>query len=143
MLGGVVQINTEIDPERPCLMELRHLSDGNVIRISQSLGLHASGCRLDTLGLEEAAGQVAAALYHHRPDVLIVNKFGKQEVEGRGFRPVIGQAMAMAVPVLTSVAPKNRAGFDAFAEGLATELGENEDRVLAWCLDTIGRQSPL
>ncbi|MDR7126225.1 DUF2478 domain-containing protein [Pseudotabrizicola sp. 4114] len=136
-LGGVVQINTETDPDRPCLMDLRVLSDGSVFRISQSLGRHSQGCRLDAAGLEEAVGRVASALLAAPPHLLILNKFGKQEAEGRGFRPVIAQALSLGVPVLTSVSAKNRAGFDLFAAEFANTLPSDENAVLAWCLSQI------
>ncbi|MFN4153946.1 MAG: DUF2478 domain-containing protein [Paracoccaceae bacterium] len=138
VLGGVVQVNTETDPDHPCLMDLRVLSDESVLRISQNLGRHSSGCRLDASVLEEAVGRVAATLLAAPPQLLILNKFGKQEAEGRGFRPVIGQAMAMGVPVLTSVSTKNRAGFDLFAEGTASALGTDEAAVMLWCLSVTG-----
>lgn len=132
-LAGVVQLNTETDPDRPCLMDLRILTDGSTVRISQSLGRYAQGCRLDAAGLEDAVGRVGAALLAAPPQLLIVNKFGKQEAEGRGFRPVIAQAMALGVPVLTCVSEKNRAGFDLFAGDVASALGTDEAAVLAWC----------
>lgn len=138
VLGGVVQINTETDPDRPCLMDLRVLSDGSVVRISQSLGRHSAGCRLDASGLEEAVGRVASALLAAPPHLLILNKFGKQEAEGRGFRPVIAQALSLGVPVLTSVSAKNRAGFDLFAGEIATALASDDALVQAWCLSQIG-----
>ncbi|WP_103332205.1 DUF2478 domain-containing protein [Pseudotabrizicola formosa] len=141
-LGGVVQMNTETDPDRPCVMDLRVLTDSSIVRISQSLGRHAQGCRLDAAGLEDAVGRVAEALLVAPPQLLILNKFGKQEAEGRGFRPVIAQAMALGVPVLTSVSEKNRAGFDLFAGECATALGADESAVMAWCqLATIVPQS--
>lgn len=141
-LGGVVQINTETDPDRPCLMDLRVLSDGSVFRISQSLGRHSSGCRLDASGLEAAVGRVASALNTAPPRVLILNKFGKQEADGHGFRPVIAQALTLGVPVLTSVSAKNRTGFDLFAAEIAIALESDEDAVLAWCLSQIGVEAP-
>lgn len=141
VLGGVVQVNTETDPDRPCLMDLRVLGDARVIRISQDLGRHARGCRLDAAGLEEAVGLVAARLHSAPPQLLILNKFGKQEAEGRGFRPVIAQALALGVPVLTSVSDKNRNSFEQFAEGAATPLALHEDAVLHWCFMHLGSAS--
>ncbi|MFN7222604.1 MAG: DUF2478 domain-containing protein [Paracoccaceae bacterium] len=137
-VAGVVQINTEIDPDRPCLMDLCILGDGSRIRISQSLGLHSAGCRLDPAGLEDAVGHLETTLARHTPQILIVNKFGKAEIEGRGFRHVIGQVLAEGVPVLTSVSEKNQVGFDDFAQGAATILPANEAVVLQWCLSRIG-----
>lgn len=137
-LGGVVQVNTETDPDRPCLMDLKVLTDGSIVRISQSLGRHARGCRLDAAGLEEAVGRVGAALLTAPPQLLILNKFGKQEADGRGFRPVIAQAIALDVPVLTSVSEKNRDGFELFAGTFATALGTDEAAVMAWCQQQAG-----
>jgi hypothetical protein len=88
-LAGVVQVNQEFDPARPCHMDLHVLNGGEVIRIGQNLGALSKGCRLDPAGLEQAVGLVAHAL-EAGPRLLIINKFGKQEADGRGFRPLIG-----------------------------------------------------
>ncbi|MEH6359139.1 MAG: DUF2478 domain-containing protein, partial [Amylibacter sp.] len=83
---GVVQINTEKEDSRHlCDMDVQVLPDGPVIRISQSLGPEARGCRLDPSALEDAVAEVAARL-GNGVDVLILNKFGKHEADGRGFR---------------------------------------------------------
>jgi hypothetical protein len=131
-LAGVVQVNDEYDPARPCHMDLHILDGGEVIRISQNLGALSKGCRLDPAGLEQAVGLVGRAL-GASPRLLIINKFGKQEVDGRGFRPLIGQALAEGIPVLTAAGGENAAGFDRFAEGLAEPLEPDTDTVLHWC----------
>ncbi len=131
-LIGVVQINTEHDPERPCHMDLSILGTPTLIRISQFLGPGSRGCRLDAAGLETAVGLVEAALQKGMPDLLIINKFGKQECEGRGFRPVIGQALALGIPVLTAVSAVNMAGFLAFSDGMATALPADDAAILDW-----------
>ncbi|MEX5726690.1 hypothetical protein Ga0609869_000043 [Rhodovulum iodosum] len=51
-------------------------------------------CRLDPAALETAVGLVAAGL-SSGADLLIVNKFGKHEAAGRGFRYVVAEAVAM------------------------------------------------
>lgn len=136
-LAGAVQMNHVFDPARPCHMDLHLLSGSGVVRISQDLGAGSSGCRLDAQSLEEVVGLVAGAL-QARPQLLIVNKFGKQEVEGRGFRPLIGEALQMGVPVITSVSQINRAGFEAFAEGIAEPLAPDPQELVAWCLARSG-----
>lgn len=132
-LAGAVQENREFGAAEPCEMNLHILAGQDVVRISQRLGPLARGCRLDSAGLERAVGLVAAALAE-APRLLIINKFGKREVEGRGFRPLIGQALAQGVPVLTAASQSNVAGFEAFADGMATLLPANLDAVMAWCL---------
>ena len=131
-LAGVVQINTDhADPGRACHMDLDVLQDRARIRISQDLGAMSRGCRLDPSALETAVGLVEAAL-QGGPRLLVINKFGKQEVDGRGFRPVIGQAMAAGVPVLTTVSQGNLEGFQTFAEGLGQALPPDEGAVMDW-----------
>ena len=137
-LDGVVQINTQLDPDQPCQMDLQRLSDGSRIRISQSLGRHAGGCSLDPAGLEHSVGQVAAALSVAPPQLLILNKFGRQEAARCGFYPVFGQALALGVPVLTCVSSQHKAAFERFADGFATALRLNEDSVMAWCMSQVG-----
>lgn len=131
-LAGVVQVNEEFDPARPCHMDLHVLTGGGVIRISQDLGALSKGCRLDPSGLEQAVGLVVQAL-EARPKLLIINKFGKQEADGRGFRPVIGQAIAEGVPVLTAVSQSNLTAFEGFADGLAEALPLDLEGILGWC----------
>ncbi|KUF10924.1 DUF2478 domain-containing protein [Pseudoponticoccus marisrubri] len=131
-LAGAVQVNLETDPARKCDMDLHILSGPDVVRISQDLGALSRGCRLDPEGLERAVGLVAAALAAGA-DLLVVNKFGKQELDGRGFRPVIAEALMAGVPVLTAVSPGNVAGFERYAEGMATHLPDDVDAICAWC----------
>jgi hypothetical protein len=131
-LAGAVQTNEDRDPTRKCDMDLHILSGHDVVRISQDLGRLSRGCRLDPAGLERAVGIVGAALAA-RPALLIVNKFGTQEIDGRGFRPLIGEALAEGIPVLTAVNAGNLDAFLAFAEDLAEPLPAEMDAVLAWC----------
>lgn len=140
VLAGVVQVNEEFNPARPCHMDLHVLSGAEVVRISQNLGALSKGCRLDPSGLEQAVGLVAQALEAGPgllPALLIINKYGKQEVDGRGFRPLIGQALAAGVPVLTSVNTANQAAFDQFAEGMAMPLACSTEAVMQFCRDHV------
>lgn len=129
-LAGTVQINTIPDPGRPCDMDLRILrDDGPAVRITQSLGPGASGCRLDTGALAAAAGRALAQLPDAR--LVIVNKFGKQEALGGGLRDVFAAAVSRGIPVITSVAPEYVRDFRSFAGDLAEQV--DGDALDAWC----------
>ena len=128
---GTVQINSERADAGPCDMDVRVLPDGPVLRISQDLGPQARGCRLDPTALETAVGLVAASLTSGA-DLLIVNKFGKHEADGRGFRDVIAEAVAMDIPVLVGINALNRPAFERFAEGLALRLPSDPAALTAW-----------
>ena len=134
---GLVQINTECDSGGPCDMDVRILPTGPVIRISQSLGPGARGCRLDSQALEDAAGLVAAAL-ENGAQVMIINKFGKSEAEGRGLRGVMAEAIAREVPVLVGLNAANESAFDAFAGGMADKLEPDADAVTQWVDAAVG-----
>ena len=129
--SGIVQINTERPDSAVCDMDVQVLPDGPVLRISQRLGPGARGCRLEPAALEEAAGLVLAGLARGA-DVLIVNKFGKHEADGRGFRPVIAEALALDIPVLVGVSASNRDAFLAFAGEMAVALPPEDDALLGW-----------
>ncbi len=133
---GTVQINTETECDGPCDMDVRVLPDGPDIRISQSLGKHAKGCRLDPDALESAV-QIVETRLAQGADCLIVNKFGKHEADGRGFRDVIAEAISRDVPVLVGLNPLNRASFDAFVGGGVAVLPPN----LAALKDWIAKQT--
>ncbi len=63
---------------------------------------------------------------------MIVNKFGKQEIDGKGFRPLIGRALAEDVPVICAVGKTHIDGFRAFAGEFASSVAPDEDAILAW-----------
>lgn len=132
-MAGVVQINRETRTDRHCDMDLVVLGHDHQVRISQDLGPLSRGCRLDPQGLETAVGLVLADL-DQNPALLIVNKFGKSEAEGRGFRPAMAEAMLRDIPVLTAVTMGNLAAFQDFAGDLAQPLEADPDALLSWCL---------
>lgn len=128
---GTAQINSERADAGPCDMDVRVLPDGPVLRISQDLGPQARGCRLDPAALEKAVALVAATLSSDA-DLMIINKFGKHEAEGRGFRDVIAEALAMDLPVLVGLNALNRQAFEGFAGGLAIEVPPDPKALMAW-----------
>lgn len=136
---GVVQINTDCAANDTCDMDIRVLPKGPIFRISQDLGAGSRGCRLDPAALEAAVGHVSTRL-EDGADILIVNKFGKQEADGRGFRDVIAQAIVQEVPVLVGLNPANRPAFLEFTGDMAEELPPSGDALLNWVSESLTRQ---
>ncbi len=130
-LCGTVQINTDNAAAGRCDMDVRVLPDGPVIRISQSLGKEARGCRLDSAALETAVGFARAQL-DRGAQLLIVNKFGKQEASGRGFRGLIGDALERDIPVLVGLNTLNKPAFLEFTDGEAVELLPEAEALHTW-----------
>ncbi|WP_323716560.1 DUF2478 domain-containing protein [Paracoccus aminovorans] len=129
-LAGAVQHNLERGAGRECDMLLRILGTDSVIGITQDLGSCAQGCRLDTGALAQAVA-LAEGVLAQGADLVIVNKFGKQECFGNGFRAFIAEALARDIPVLLSVAEEQLAGFRAFAGDLAQPVAA--EAALDWC----------
>lgn len=140
--AGAVQLNVEHDPERHCHMDLHILGRGDVLRISEDRGRHARGCRLDPRGMADAVQRVDSVLDQGAAAVVLINKFGKQEAEGGGFREVIGRALVAGIPVLTTVSPGNLPAFLAFADGLAVEVQPDDGAAVAWCLAASAGRPP-
>ena len=130
---GTVQINSECASGGPCDMDVRVLPDGPVIRISQSLGKDARGCRLDPDALEQAIALSQPRLYGS--DVLIVNKFGKHEASGRGFRDLIAQALSDEIPVVVGLNALNEEAFTDFTGGIAEEIAPDAQGIAQWVLE--------
>lgn len=130
VLSGAVQVAAPGADQHPCEMDLAVLPDGPVYRISQELGAAARGCRLDGDVLETAAVEAMARM--DETQVLVVNKYGKLEAEGRGFVPLMIRALDQGLPVLVGVNQMNLAGFLDFAAGQATALPADPQAIAAW-----------
>ncbi len=135
---GALQTRRSATGECHCAdMDLTTLNSGKVFRISQPLGNGSHGCRLHPGALADCAAFIEAEL-HQGADLLILNRFGRGESEGRGFRDLIGTAMALNVPVLTAVRPTYAESWAEFGGDMACDLPMRTDAVLTW-LDRIER----
>jgi len=138
-LGGALQENAPGGDTRCTAMSLVDLATRKRFRISQDLGSHAEGCRLDAQGLAEFVVLFDRASQDN-VELLILNRFGKAEAEGGGLRPVFVRAMEVGIPVLTAVRAPYANAWAQFHARLATDLSPDIVAVLAWCRDAI-RQS--
>lgn len=138
-LAGTVQLSDPDQPQEKCSIVLGLLPDGARRDISFPLQPGVTGCRLDAGALEAAVMEVHDRL--HAAQALVVNKFGKQEAAGRGLVAAIGEACGRGLPVLIGVSPPWRDAFLAFADGKASPLPAEADRVMDWlrtaCANTI------
>ncbi|MBE3638349.1 DUF2478 domain-containing protein [Mangrovicoccus algicola] len=136
-LAGVVQHNTDRARDDGCDMDVTVLPAGPRLRISQSLGTGSRGCRLDAAALEQAVGLVGSRL-EAGADLLLVNKFGKHEAEGRGFRDLIGSALMEGLPVIVGVSARNMAAFREFAGDLAEPVPADPAALRDWAEAALG-----
>lgn len=121
-----------------CDSDLWLLPDGPIMRITQDLGPDSTACRMDAGAFEETVGLATSRLRAGGADLLMLNKFGLSEAEGRGFRALIADALGRGVPVLIGISETHRAAFEAFAEGMAAILAPEEEAILDWCRAVAG-----
>jgi nucleoside-triphosphatase THEP1 len=134
-LAGTVQSNLERPDRAKCDMDLRVLPDGPVVRISEDRGGLARGCILDSGALEQTVLEVERRL--EGASLLVINKFGKRESEGKGLVPVIAAALQLSLPVLVGVNGLNLPIFLKFCDGAAVHLPADMKSVLEWCRNEV------
>jgi len=140
-LCGVVPQPDAPTGGHPCDRKLISLGTGRAATIHQALGTGSTGCRLDAGALEDIVSAIEAELRGRRPDLLIVNRFGKLESAGRGFAPLIARAIGTGIPVLVGVNSLNRPPFERFAADMATQLPDLPSAVLGWISTLAARQA--
>lgn len=131
---GVLQSRGRSKGECHCAdMDLRTIGTDQVFRISQPLGSGSVGCRLDPGALAECSAYLQRQI-SDGCDLLVLNRFGKGESEGQGFRELISVAMASGISVLTSMRSIYVTPFEAFAEELGVVLPFDKVAVDCWLM---------
>lgn len=135
-VGGVVRSNRRQPGDHRCDMVLEELTTGKTISIFQQLGTGSKGCRLDTAALEHVVGLVDGSL-DRGLDILIVNKFGKREADGRGFSATIAQAVSTMVPVLITLNQDYAAPWRHFCGGEGETITADRASVSQWLAECL------
>jgi len=86
---------------------------------------------LDPSALELAVGHTKESLANGA-DVLIINKFGKHEAQGRGFREVIAEALSQDIPVIVGLNQLNEEAFNDFTSQVAVSLPPTIESAVRW-----------
>lgn len=131
-LAGTVQRSAERADRCRCDMIVVDLASGSEMSIFEDRGPEARGCRLDPAALERLVAMTLNAI-DRGADLVIINRFGKQEAEGRGFRHAIAEAMQLGIPTVTVVARANIDAWRQFAGGYGIELMADAATIISWC----------
>jgi hypothetical protein len=123
-VSGIVQSNRQRRGRRACDMFLQNLTTGEEFCITADRGNGARVCRLDHAALAQATLWAEQALALN-PQLLILNKFGKKKAPGRGFVPVMADALSFGIPVLTGISALNRTAAQAVTGGAGTRIEPN------------------
>lgn len=135
-LGGVVQHNQDDCSSGCASMVLEDLASGRIFAISEDRGAGATGCRLDAAGLAAAGGAVASAI-DGTVDLLIINKFGKQEALGQGLRAEIAAGFLSGLPLLTAVREDMLGAWGEFVGEAWQRLPPERAAIEGWALSCL------
>jgi hypothetical protein len=126
---GLVQVGHRVH-DRPKLDAVL-VHSGERLQLLQDLGPLATGCRLDVGQLLSAGSQVAGAI-DQGADLLIINRFGKQEAEGKGLSYLIERALSADIPVVIAVSRHRFDDWIKFAGGMSVKLNCHRAALDAW-----------
>ena len=130
-LGGVLQHDIATIIEDPCAMQLENLETGESIPLSQELGRGSISCRVDPDALARGSMAVRGAIARG-VDLVIINKFGAQEVSGAGLRDEMGETVMAGVRLLTAVGERFLEDWKQFTGGDFVLLPPELDAILQW-----------
>jgi len=126
---GLVQLGHHCVDEPKLSAMLVHT--GEELQLFQDLGGCATGCRLDVGRLLNAGAQVARAV-DAGADLVIANRFGRQECEGKGLSFLIERALSADIPVVIAVSSHRFADWIRFSDGMSVKLRCDRESLEAW-----------
>ena len=139
-LAGAVQ-HTESQASTPrCDMVLKDLGSGRLRQISVSRDIEVQGCRMEPASIEMLA-MLASEAVESGADLFILNRFGKNEAAGRGYRETISHALSAGIPVLVGVSAANLPKWEGFATSGYHRLAVDADAARQWCADALGARA--
>lgn len=107
------------------------LPGGEKLLLAQDFDPDARGCRLDLARLQHAGERIAEAMAVGA-DLLIINRFGKRERDGKGLSYLIERALNADIPVVIAVASDRFADWIRFADGMSVKLACDRQALDAW-----------
>ncbi len=128
---SLVQKRKSNGPGCSCSIDLVDITTQEIYSISQDLGKGSISCRLDPAGVA-ASSIVLRRAVDDRTELIVANRFGSLEREGRGLAQEMLAAMVEYIPLLTVVAECYAADWESFTGGLAVRLSSIKQALHAW-----------
>ena len=130
-VGGIIQRSSGDRAECASSIHAVDLRSGRTFSIWEQRGACASGCRLDERGLLDTEPAIMSALADG-VDLIVINRFGRAESQGRGLIECFSVAIGTGVPVLTAVRAPYDEAWREFHGGLGQELPTEMAAVTSW-----------
>ncbi len=130
-LGGFVQISEDTENCGCKDTYALDLQTGVRTKILQDLGAGSQGCRVDPAALA-GIGHLVTASLAHGPELVVINRFGKLESEGKGLRDEVAAAALSGIPTLVCVSTRYLDAWREFADDLSQEISCSPEALQAW-----------
>lgn len=101
------------------------------IPLFQRLGSCSEGCRLDPGQLVMAGARVGTAI-DHGADLVVINRFGRLEKEGKGLAFLIEMAVTSGIPTLIAVPSHRFMDWVKFSDGMSVKLTCDAASLCRW-----------
>lgn len=129
VVSGVIQNGRCADRRG---LTCRLLPSGRTVRLSQELGPLSTACSLDAARLIDAGAAVDPDLLPPGTGLVIFNRFGKLEEQGRGFRDHIANLALQGIPLIIAVAESRFESWNRYVGGLSVKLPCRRSAVDRW-----------
>jgi nucleoside-triphosphatase THEP1 len=101
------------------------LHSGEKLLLAQDFDPAATGCRLVLARPQNAGERIASAMEAGGVDLVIINRFGKRERDGKGLSYLIERALDADIPVVIAVSSDRCADWIKFAGGISVKLARD------------------
>lgn len=125
---GIVQLGRHY-PDASLSVTL--VPTGEQLQLFQDMDAYSAGCRLD-VGQLMGAGERIARPLDEGADILIVNRFDRQEREGKGLAHLIERALSADIPVVIAVPSHHFADWITFTGGMTVKLHCDRELLDEW-----------
>jgi molybdate transport system ATP-binding protein len=123
-------------------MWIEDIVSGALIRLDRPRGPGAIACLLDPDALAQAACMLQRATASG-PDLVVVNRFGNAEAEGRGMRAELADAICSGAAVLVAVRFSLLNDLEGFLGGPAHLLLPSPTAIATWAETLVSRDETV
>jgi nucleoside-triphosphatase THEP1 len=124
---GMVQAGACADSSLSAVL----VHSGETLLLARDFDPNAKGCSLDIGRLQNAGARVSDAI-DAGADLVIINRFGKREQNGKGLAHLIEKSLGADIPVVIAVSSQRFDDWIKFAGGMTVKLTCSRDALGVW-----------
>ena len=137
--AGLVQLDGWFCRSSDSDLRVAVLSNSEVVHVAHDRELGAPRCRLDCGGLASLAKVIETAI-RDGADLVVINRFGKLEAEGKGLIELIQLAAEAEIPMLIAVPEHRFASWIKYCGGMSVRLPCRRTALDRWWRSSVAMQ---